>query len=551
MNIGKYTFEEFKELAAAFHSYPAPGLLLGGYMVEMARRQLPEGTLFEAMVESAKCLPDAVQLLTLCSTGNQWMKVIPLGRYAVSLYDKYTGQGYRVYVDEQKLKAWPEYYAWFMKLRPKAEQDSDQLFAEIEEAGETVCGIQPIQINPKYLGHSHMGDVGVCPVCKEPYPARDGGICRGCQGEAPYVIDSRDGQPDDVADVLERAPLRIIPAEQAEGKKALHDMTEIVPDEHKGPSVLAGQTLEAGDLCRLQRMGKFNVYDDSELPSDEWVHENAAVEAFAKRIAGDGVAYELPPREGKINFTAAHAGVLTVDLEALERFNLVPDVMLATRHGYSVIEEGKQIAGSRAIPLYLSQEYFSRALTALGDSPVLSVKPMVLKKAGVLVTGTEVFQGLIEDRFIPIVSSKLMGLGWDVTVSRIVPDDKDAISQAVRDFMEQGVELVVTTAGMSVDPDDVTRAGLVDAGLSEALYGLPVLPGTMTLVGRLRHGGRTARVIGVPACALYYKTTGFDLLLPRLLADCDVTRRDLARLAEGGFCHNCKACTWPKCSFGK
>ena len=88
MNIGPHTFQEFKDMAAAFHGYPAPGLLIGGYMVEMARAALPEGILFEAVVESRKCLPDAVQLLTPCSTGNNWMKVITLGRYAVSLYDK-------------------------------------------------------------------------------------------------------------------------------------------------------------------------------------------------------------------------------------------------------------------------------------------------------------------------------------------------------------------------------------------------------------------------------------------------------------------------------
>ena len=68
MNIGSYTFQEFKRLAENFHGYAAPGLLIGGYMVEMAKARIPEGTLFEAVVETRKCLPDAVQLLTLCTT---------------------------------------------------------------------------------------------------------------------------------------------------------------------------------------------------------------------------------------------------------------------------------------------------------------------------------------------------------------------------------------------------------------------------------------------------------------------------------------------------
>ncbi|MDR2727356.1 MAG: formylmethanofuran dehydrogenase subunit E family protein, partial [Deltaproteobacteria bacterium] len=115
MNIDRYTFEEFKAQAAAFHGYPAPGLLLGGYMVAMAKRALPEGTLFEALIETKKCLPDAVQLLTLCSIGNGWMKVINLGKYAVSLFDKYSGEGFRVHLDTGKLAPYPEIRAWFLK----------------------------------------------------------------------------------------------------------------------------------------------------------------------------------------------------------------------------------------------------------------------------------------------------------------------------------------------------------------------------------------------------------------------------------------------------
>ena len=115
MNIGSYTFEEFKRLAENFHGYAAPGLLIGGYMVELAKSRIPEGTLFEAVVETRKCLPDAVQLLTLCSAGNNWMKVHNLGRYAVSLFDKHTGEGVRVSVDPARLDAFPEIRGWFLE----------------------------------------------------------------------------------------------------------------------------------------------------------------------------------------------------------------------------------------------------------------------------------------------------------------------------------------------------------------------------------------------------------------------------------------------------
>lgn len=541
MNIGQYTFKEFKQRAKEFHGYPAPGLLIGGYMVEAAKARLPEGTLFEAMVESGKCLPDAVQLLTVCSIGNNWMKIKLLGRYAVSLYDKYTGEGFRVAIDQQKLEAWPEIKGWFMKLKPKAEQDTDKLFAEIEAAGDTICSVRPITIDKKYLGHGHMSAIDVCPVCGEAYPTSDGPICRGCQGEAPYAT------MEDAICLDDAPPLRAVPVEQAVGKKALHDMTGIVPGESKGPLTSAGDTLAAGDVCRLQRIGKHHVFVQEDLPGDEWVHENDAVRAFAKRMAGQGITYDPDPQEGKINFFAEHAGLLSIDLDSLNRFNLSPDVMLTTRHDGSLMPQGKGVAGTRAVPLYISREKFSRALAALGDGPVFEILPLRKAKVGILVTGTEVFQGLIDDKFIPIISSKVINLGCEVIKTDIVPDDRGAITASAKAMLDAGCDLIVTTAGMSVDPDDVTRTALADAGLHDAHYGVPMLPGTMTLVGRLGN----ARIIGVPACALFYKTTSFDVILPRLLAGQTITRRMLARLGEGGFCMNCKTCSFPKCPFGK
>jgi formylmethanofuran dehydrogenase subunit E len=98
-----------------------------------------------------------------------------------------------------------------------------------------------------------------------------------------------------------------------------------------------------------------------------------------------------------------------------------------------------------------------------------------------------------------------------------------------------------------VDPDDVTRKGILDAGAEDLLYGAPILPGAMTLLARIGD----VHLMGIPACALYFKTTSLDLLLPRLLAGLTITRHDLAQMANGALCLECKACTFPKCPFGK
>ena len=43
--IGKLTEEEFMAKVLAFHGHAAPGVMLGGFLVEAARAGLPEGCL--------------------------------------------------------------------------------------------------------------------------------------------------------------------------------------------------------------------------------------------------------------------------------------------------------------------------------------------------------------------------------------------------------------------------------------------------------------------------------------------------------------------------
>ena len=552
MEIGAYTFEEFRTLAENFHGYAAPGVLVGAYMVEFGKRRLPEGTLFEAVVESAKCLPDAVQLLTACSTGNQRLKVLDLGRYAVTLFDKHTGDGVRVSLDADKMAAFPELHAWFFKEKPKREQDSRRLEAEIRAAADSICGAERVRIAPRFLGRRHAEGIVRCPLCGEAYPKEDGPICRGCQGEAPYTALAGIEHPAQVP----QPGIRVVPVEEAVGKTAAHDMTRIEPGQFKGPEFRAGERINAGDVCRLQKMGRFRVavVDEAvEGGADAPVHENAAAEAFARRMAGPGITYALPPKEGKIDFKAEIDGVFCVDTERLFRFNLVPEVMAASRHDGTRISPGTNVAGTRAIPLFISRANFGRALEALAGGPLFQVLPMRRAKAGILVTGTEVFQGLIEDRFIPVISAKLAALGCEVVATDIVPDDRAKMLEAIGAMREAGADLLLTTGGMSVDPDDVTREALMEAGLTDAVHGVPVLPGAMSLVGRIPAGeqGGDMQVVGVPACALFARTTFLDLVLPRLLAGRAFTRAEAARMGEGGYCMGCKICTWPKCPFGK
>jgi len=186
MNICKYSYEEYLQRVKTFHGHFAPGLVLGGFMVDLAMRNLPEGKFFDAICETPVCLPDALQILTPCTFGNGWLSIAPFGKFAVTLYEKYRGEGVRVYLDMEKLNAWPEIRDWYFKKKHKNEQNSELLLAQIKEAGHGLLSIQHVQVMPEKIRRRKLGSITICPVCNEAYPARDGDTCRSCQGESPY-----------------------------------------------------------------------------------------------------------------------------------------------------------------------------------------------------------------------------------------------------------------------------------------------------------------------------------------------------------------------------
>jgi len=185
--IRSYTYEKYVEMAKEFHGYEAPGIIMGGFMIDLAYRHLPEEGLFDALCEAPKCLPDAVQLLTPCTIGNGWLSVVNVGRFALTLYDKHTGEGVRVSIDPKKLENWPEIKVWFLKLKPKHEQDTKRLLEEIRQAGDTIASIMRVKVAKRLLQKPRRGGITICSRCGEAYPAADGPICLGCTGDSLFT----------------------------------------------------------------------------------------------------------------------------------------------------------------------------------------------------------------------------------------------------------------------------------------------------------------------------------------------------------------------------
>ena len=368
--------------------------------------------------------------------------------------------------------------------------------------------------------------------------------------------------------------MRLVATKDAMGHVLCHDMTQILPGgtdaegnelpRYKGARFRKGHVVTAEDVPVLLSMGKAHLYVWQRRPG--WLHEDEAARRMAALCLGEGCVAAGEPREGKIGINAAHDGVFLVDSERLAAVNSVDQVMVATRRGNFGVRAGDALAGTRVIPLVIDGAVVAQAEAAAdvaAHGPLMRVAPYVMRTAAVIATGSEVKSGLIEDRFTPVVERKLARFGVSVTWHAAPGDDMDDVVAAIAEARAAGVDMVLCTGGMSVDPDDNTPGAIKRAGARIVTYGAPVLPGAMLLVGYFdpaadgtaaagATGEKDARpvpVVGLPGCVMYSKATVFDLALPRLVAGVPLEKRDFVAMGEGGLCLGCDPCTFPHCPF--
>jgi len=335
-----------------------------------------------------------------------------------------------------------------------------------------------------------------------------------------------------------------IPVEEAVGKKVAHDMTQIIPGEFKGARFKKGYVIKQEDLPVLRDMGKENIYI-IDLKKG-FVHEDEAADRIASIATAKGIIFGKPA-EGKIQLEANYKGFIKIKKELLFEANKIDDILITTIHSDVPVEKGDILAGIRVNPLVIEENKIKELKKLLAGKKIFSLIPFNNPRVGVVVTGNEVYSGRIKDKFIPVLKKKCERWGGELLRVIFTPDDKEKIRSALLELKKEGAEVLITGGGMSVDPDDVTPAGIKDTGAEVISYGVPVLPGNKLMIAYLDD----IPILGLPACVIFYEITVFDLIYPRILAGEKINKEEIVKLSLGGLCRHCDVCQYPNCAFGK
>lgn len=340
--------------------------------------------------------------------------------------------------------------------------------------------------------------------------------------------------------------MKLVDTRDAVGQVLCHDVTRIVKDEFKGAQFKKGHIITKEDIPMFLSMGKEHIYVWEK--QEGMVHENDAALRLYGLCSNDNICPSEEIKEGKIEAFAQTDGYFEVDGKRLDEINSIDEIMIATRHGGTAVKAGDKLAGMRVIPLVIEDKKLIEAEKIFGGKPILKLTPYQLKTVGIVTTGSEVFKGIIKDTFTPVIIEKLKAYGIETKEHILSDDGMNHIADAIERLRNKNVDMILCTGGMSVDPDDNTPGAIKKSGADIVVYGAPVLPGAMFLLGYFNDG---TPIMGLPGCVMFAKATVFDLILPKVAAGIRVAKKDVVRLGNGGLCLGCSECRYPICPFGK
>lgn len=337
--------------------------------------------------------------------------------------------------------------------------------------------------------------------------------------------------------------MKKIKVEDAIGLTLCHDLTAMY-DGFKGPLFKRGHIIKEEDVEKMLNIGKKHVF--------VWADEEGEIheEDCAKRLsAGAQVkgAHYSDISEGKTVLISDTEGLFRVNRNLLNRVNSIGDITISTLPDHYPVKKGDRLASMRIVPLVTKVSRIEEYEEMCKKEKLLDILPYNYKKVGVIITGSEIYNGRIKDKFEPVVREKLKKFPSEITDVKICDDDLEMIVSAAKKMVDDGVQMLIFTGGMSVDPDDLTPTAVKRLGADIVSHGVPSQPGNMTLMAYLGN----IPVIGVPGAAISMPTTIFDVLLPQMFTDEKITKENLVNLGDGGLCQLCEKCRFPNCSFGR
>lgn len=311
-----------------------------------------------------------------------------------------------------------------------------------------------------------------------------------------------------------------VPLAEAQGALLAHSL------------VLAGQRHSKGDTVtpEMLALAKAHGIDRiwvARLATDD-LPEGVAAAAIGKALAGEGIEVDSATL-GRVHLRARSGGLLSVDPAAIHRLNMATDaVAISTLPPNTPVSSGDLVATVKIVP-YALEPAELRALDLAQTVPIRIASWRAEGRPLLLQTRLAETADKLLRKAAETTAARLARLGLELVEGPVLPHAILPLAEA----LQQVSAPLVLVAGATVTSDrrDVIPAAILAAGGEIIRVGMPVDPGNMLVVGRLKGG----LVFGLPGCVRSPKRNGFDLLLEHWAAGQELSAKSIAAMGVGGL----------------
>jgi molybdenum cofactor cytidylyltransferase len=285
-----------------------------------------------------------------------------------------------------------------------------------------------------------------------------------------------------------------------------------------------GRNLNADDLATARAAGIARLVVARLEPGD--VSEDEAAAALGAALAGAHVVAEAPVH-GRVNLVAAADGVTLIDVDAVNRINLISEsITLGVLAPHERVRRGDVVATIKIIPYAVRSEALEQTVAA---AIPLGVAPFASTQVALIQTRLPGQPDKLFAKTVEVTRARLAAIGASLAASEFCDHETEALTALLRRPTDARIVLVAGASAI-VDRRDVVPAAIEAAGGRIERLGMPVDPGNLLCLGFL--GERP--VLGLPGCARSPKRNGVDLVLELLLAGLPVDCAAIARMGIGG-----------------
>ncbi|MCK5425227.1 MAG: molybdopterin-binding/glycosyltransferase family 2 protein [Emcibacter sp.] len=259
--------------------------------------------------------------------------------------------------------------------------------------------------------------------------------------------------------------------------------------------------------------------------------EDMAAKKISSHITGDQVTC-AEAYTGRVNLHAVSDGLIVIDEKAVNDLNHRDEgITLATISQNAIVQKGQMVATVKIIPLGVRGEVVEKIIADI-ESDMITLHPFRPQKAIMIQTELgDTAKKLFEK------TKRVMAHRLDIFETSLADEvrcrhEETALAEMLLSKADGDQDMILIMGASAItDRKDVIPAAIIRAGGKIIHYGMPVDPGNLMLLAKLRDKW----VLGLPGCSRSPKLNGIDLILSRISAGLDVTDHDVMSMGVGGL----------------